>query len=79
LVAIAEEDAATAVELLNETNLPVRDIGFLTSVTDQLWLEDIDGQHDLWNGVDQERFSDTSWRGEGIEARLEQLRARSRD
>lgn len=78
LVAVAEQDAAAVLELLNDAGLPARDIGFLTQATTQLWLTDNNGQPELWNGVDQERFSGTSWRGEGIEARLRQLRARKR-
>ncbi|GAA5166817.1 thiamine-phosphate kinase [Pseudonocardia eucalypti] len=79
VVAVAEEDAAAALELLDDAKLPARDIGFLTQATTQLWLTDDDGQFESWNGVDQERFSDTSWRGDGIEARLRQLRARTRN
>lgn len=76
LVAVAEEDAAAALELLNDAELPAHNIGFLTQATTQLLLTDNNGQRELWNGVDQERFSGASWRGEGIEARLRQLRAR---
>jgi thiamine-monophosphate kinase len=77
LVSVAEDDAGAALELLNNAKLPARDIGFLTPEPNHLWLADANGQCELWNGVEQERFSDTSWRGEGIEARLRQLRAPS--
>jgi hypothetical protein len=32
----------------------------------------------VWDGIDQERFSSTSWRGEGIEGALRRMVALSR-
>lgn len=78
LAAVHPQDVASARRVLAGTGTAVREIGVLTPATGQIRLSDGSREHPEWNGIDQERFSSTSWRGEGILGALEQMRELSR-
>ena len=78
LVAVRPEDAATTRRLLARADIPVQEIGVLTSATGQVRLKDGGARRPEWDGVDQERFSGASWRGEGVLGALERMRELSR-
>jgi hypothetical protein len=49
----------------------------LTEASGELRLDDGNAAHPLWQGIDQERFSETSWRGDGVVPELVRMRSRS--
>ena len=73
LVAVRPEDAERARAVLAGVDTGVRDVGALTADAGVLELA---GR--AWAGVDQERFSRTSWHGAGLEAAVAAMQERSR-
>ncbi len=73
LVAVHPEDVDQARAVLGDVDAGVRDIGVLTADAGVLQRA---GQ--VWEGVDQERFSRTSWHGAGLEAAVAAMQERSR-
>ena len=73
LVAVRPENVAPARAVLEGVDAGVRDVGALTANAEVLERA---GQP--WEGVDQERFSRTSWHGAGVEAAVAAMQERSR-
>jgi thiamine-monophosphate kinase len=74
LVAVHPVDIDAATSLLAGADIEAQDIGALTSATDDIRLNDGSIEPPEWNGVDQERFSLSSWRGHGIRLALDRMR-----
>jgi thiamine-monophosphate kinase len=72
LVAVAPTDADTAIKVLVAAGIGVRDIGTLVMATDGIGYQDGD-RATPWHGVDQERFSHTSWHGGSMEELTKRL------
>jgi thiamine-monophosphate kinase len=73
LVAVRADQVDDAVDLLLNDGIAAQDIGAFTTAPG---VRLTDGS--VWDGIDQERFSSTSWRGEGIEGALRRMVALSR-
>lgn len=74
LVAVRPADVERARGLLAEVGAGVRDIGELTAATGRVLLDDGGAEPATWDGIDQERFSSTSWRGDGVRGVLDRMR-----
>jgi thiamine-monophosphate kinase len=73
LVAVRPEDMVRAQAVLAGVDAGVRDVGVLSAEAGVLERA---GQ--AWEGVDQERFSPTSWHGAGVQAAVAAMQERSR-
>ncbi|MGD9956473.1 MAG: thiamine-monophosphate kinase [Candidatus Nanopelagicales bacterium] len=76
LVAVSRKNAAAAERLLRDRGIGVRQVGRLTREEGKLLVGPRGGE-EPWVGVEQERFSPTSWHGDGIEAHLRLMQERS--
>lgn len=74
LVAVRPVDIDAATRVLAEAGIEAQDIGALTSAADDIRLNDGSVEPPEWHGVDQERFSLSSWRGHGILVALDRMR-----
>jgi thiamine-monophosphate kinase len=68
LVAVHPGHVEDAILALKMAELGVRRIGTLVDTHDDLQVDGV-----VWTGVDQERFSDRSWQGEGIDEKIQAL------
>ena len=68
LVAVKPKNVAPVVSTLGD-DLVTR-VGRLTHDVGALLLEHADGSRTEWEGVDQQRFTSTSWQGDGIDTHL---------
>lgn len=78
LVAVRPGDVEVTRNLLAHADTDAQDIGVLTPATGEVRLNDGSPEPPRWDGIDQERFSSTSWRGEGIPGALNRMRELSR-
>ncbi len=78
LVAVHADEVDAARDLLHSDGIAAQDIGGFTADTGAVRLNDGSAEPPAWDGIDQERFSSTSWRGEGITGALDRMRALSR-
>ncbi len=76
LVAVSRKNAAAAEQLLRDHHIGVRRVGKLTADDGRLLVGQRGGE-EPWEGIDQERFSPTSWHGDGIEAHIRLMQDRS--
>ncbi|MCO1657838.1 thiamine-phosphate kinase [Pseudonocardia humida] len=74
LVAVHPDDVVRTRGLLAEVGTQAREIGELTAATGRVLLDDGGAEPAAWDGIDQERFSSTSWRGVGIRGALDRMR-----
>ncbi|WP_250558518.1 thiamine-phosphate kinase [Pseudonocardia lacus] len=74
LVAVRPREVDLVRRLLPGRDPGVRDLGVLTAAPDRIRLVDGTAEPRLWDGIDQERFSSTSWRGDGVVAALDHMR-----
>lgn len=75
LVAVASADVSRARAVLGGAAIGVREVGRLTVATGVLTLETVDGPPRTWNGMEQERFTPSSWHGLRIDSYIQQLRS----
>jgi thiamine-monophosphate kinase len=74
LVAVRPDDVERTRGLLAAAGAGAREIGELTADADRVLLADGSTEPAEWDGIDQERFSSTSWRGAGITGALHRMR-----
>lgn len=74
LVAVRPDDVEVTRTLLAQVDTDAQDIGVLTAATGQVLLDDGGAEPAEWDGIDQERFSSTSWRGDGVRGALDRMR-----
>jgi len=74
LVAVTADDVRRAVAALTRAGIGVREVGVLTADEAVLVIADEDTKLSPWEGIDQERFSKSSWHGDGIDEYLQRLR-----
>jgi thiamine-monophosphate kinase len=74
LVAVHPDGVERTHSLLRHVGVEARDIGELTAATGRVLLDGGSAEPAEWDGVDQERFSSTSWRGAGIRGALDRMR-----
>jgi len=77
LVAVCDQEAAPTEQRLRGEGFGARRVGTLTSETGQLLVRSENGP-EPWQGVDQERFTSSSWHGDGIDAHIRWMMAQSR-
>lgn len=77
LVAVRPRDVRAACRLLAAADIGVREVGRLTRAAGDLRVDDGGADPPPWDGVDQERFSERSWNGEGIDAAIQRMREAS--
>jgi thiamine-monophosphate kinase len=78
LVAVHPDRADDAQDLLLRDGIAVQDIGAFTAEPGSVRIDDGSAEPPAWDGIDQERFSSTSWRGDGIAGALQRMRQLSR-
>jgi thiamine-monophosphate kinase len=80
LIAVAPADVIKAERILKAARVPVREVGRLVADPDALLVEHGDGRTSNWVGLDQERFSTSSWhtRSDAVESQLIRMRELSK-
>lgn len=75
LVAVSSADVSRAEVLLTRAGIGVRVVGHLTAAAGEITVAEDDGRLVPWEGIDQERFSTSSWHGDGIDGYIQRLRS----